>query len=468
MNFLSLEFSVFFLLFLLLYWACKALPGIQNSFILLASYYILASFHPYFALVLAGYTLGIHACALLIARWRTHGKLALGLAITLAIANLAFFKYFDFFSENINTLLLALGLKHMLPALQVMAPLGISFYTFHSISYLVSLQRGEFKPVRLDQLALFLAFFPSVIAGPINRARDFLPQITSTAPRQLDEYSRGLLLIALGILKVVWLSAVLADTWADPVFANPLEYHTLDALLGLVAYSWQIYLNFSGYTDLVTGLALLLGFRLPINFDAPYAATNLRHFWSRWHISLSTWIRDYLYIPLGGSRKGFSRTQANLMIAMVLSGLWHGASVNFLAWGAIHGLGMILLNCGDRLFGRDRLSGISLLLANTATVLYVAFAWIFFRSQTLEQSTDFIQALFSNFQQPLQFNSPFYLLLAWLLLMLYPRLAQLTRQLLARTGQTPWVLQPFVLVALVWIGMTLSPPGIPGFIYAKF
>lgn len=468
MNFLSLEFSAFFLLFLLPYWACQTAPRIQNLLILLASYYILASFHVYFALVLGAYTLGIHLCAGLIAKQRTHGRWALGIALGLAVASLAFFKYFDFFSENLNALLLAFGLQDFLPALQVMAPLGISFYTFHSISYLVSLQRGETQRVPLFDLALFLAFFPSVIAGPINRARDFLPQIQAHAPRQLNEYPRGLLLIVLGILKVVWLGAMLGERWADPVFANPAEYHALDVLLGLTAYSWQIYLNFSGYTDLVTGLALLLGFHLPVNFNAPYMATNLRHFWSRWHISLSTWIRDYLYIPLGGSRAGFSRTQANLMIAMVLSGLWHGASLNFLAWGAIHGLGMILLNGGDRLLGRDWLAGRSPLLANTATVLYVGFAWIFFRSQTLEQSLDFIHALFSNFHQPLLFNSPLYLLLAWLCLLLYPRFSRLVRLLLDRSGQTPWVLQPLVLIALVWIGMTLSPPGIPGFIYAKF
>ncbi|WP_323017412.1 MBOAT family O-acyltransferase [Castellaniella sp.] len=466
MGFLSLEFAGAFVLFLVPYWACRRSPGVQNLLALAAGYFFLANLHPWFALILGLYTAGVQACAWLIQV--KPSRISLAVSLSLAVLNLAIFKYFDFFRDAINAALTAWGLSAWIPAIQIMAPLGISFYTFHSVSYLVSVWRKEIPLVPLADLALFLGFFPSVVAGPINRARDFLPQIQTVEPRSLSQYPKALLLIVLAILKVVWLSAWLANTWADPVFANPQQYHALDALLGLLAYTWQLYLNFSGYTDLVTGLALLLGFQLPPNFRAPYLATNLRHFWSRWHISLSTWIRDYLYIPLGGSRQGFTRTQINLMIALVLSGLWHGASGNFLIWGAVHGAGMVLLNLGDRLWGRDRVAARLPILANTATFLFVALAWIFFRSPSLDQSLLFLQTLVTHFDQALQFNSPLYLLLMWLALRSYPLIARACDGLLHHIARLPWGLQPLLLAPLAWAGLFLSPAGIPGFIYAGF
>ncbi|MFT0533087.1 MBOAT family O-acyltransferase [Castellaniella hirudinis] len=468
MSFLSLEFSGFFLLFLILYWSCVRWPDVQNTLLLAASYFILASAHPWFALMIIAYTAGIHACGLLILRTREKNRAGLALALVLAVLNLATFKYFDFFRDGINAALTAAGLAPWVPALQIMVPLGISFYTFHSISYLVSLQRAEIQAASLPALALYLAFFPSVVAGPINRARVFLPQIDCNSPRQLLQYRKGLLLIALALLKVVYLGAWLADTWADPVFANPAGYHALDALLGLLAYSWQLYLNFSGYTDLVTGLALLLGFTLPVNFRAPYAAGNLRHFWERWHISLSTWIRDYLYIPLGGSRHGWWRTQANLMIAMLLSGLWHGSSANFLIWGGIHGLGMVLLNIGDRWLGRDRIQQVTPVLAHVCTFLLVSAAWIFFRSTDLDQSLAFLNTLCTHYNQALQFNSPLYLLGMWVALRLYPLAARMTQWGLDNSHRLPGAALPPIIGLLGWLALSLSPPGIPAFIYASF
>ncbi|WP_323012148.1 MBOAT family O-acyltransferase [Castellaniella sp.] len=468
MNFLSLEFSSFFLLFLVLYWSCVRWPDVQNVLLLAASYFILASAHPWFVLMVIAYSLGIYACGHAIVRTRGKNRLALILALTLATLNLAIFKYFDFFRDSINTALMAAGLTSWIPAIQIMVPLGISFYTFHSISYLVALQRAEIQAVSLPTLALYLAFFPSIVAGPINRAQVFLPQIDCKNPRQLMQYQKGLLLIALAIAKVVCLGAWLANAWADPVFADPDGYHALDALLGLLAYSWQLYLNFSGYTDLVTGLALLLGFKLPVNFRAPYLASNLRHFWERWHISLSTWIRDYVYIPLGGSHLGWWRTQVNLMIALLLSGLWHGSSANFLIWGGIHGLGMVLLNMGDRWLGRDRVQNTMPVLANASTFLLVSIAWIFFRSTDLTQSLAFLNTLSTHYSQTLQFNSPLYLFGLWIVLRLYPLLAQGTQWGLDHVHRLHWAVLPLPIGLLVWLALFLSPPGIPSFIYASF
>lgn len=468
MQFLSLEFAGSFVLFLVLYWGFRSSTSIQNVLVLVASYLILISLHPYFGVVIGSYTLALYVCSLLILHGRERSQTGLMLAVVLAIGNLVVFKYFDFFRESINMVLVAGGAGTLIPAFNIMVPLGISFYTFHSVSYLVSLQNKTIEAASFLDFALFLAFFPSVMAGPINRAEHFLPQIRTQQPRSLSQFPKALLLITFGVIKIVWLGAFFATTWANPVFSNPAEFHALDALLGLLAYTWEIYFNFSGYTNLVTGLALLMGFQLPENFRAPYTATNLRHFWQRWHISLSSWIRDYLYIPLGGSRHGFTRTQLNVMISMLLSGLWHGASLNFLVWGAIHGFGMVMLSLGDRLVGRDALKERAAVLASTFTFLYVAFAWIFFRSPTLDASLEFITVLFTGFSAPLQFNSPLYLVLMGLLFRAYPRISWCAGQLIAHSSRLHWSLLPVVTTILAWLAVSLSPAGIPGFIYASF
>lgn len=466
MSFLSVEFALCFVLFFALYWSVRPFPRLQNGLLLIASYGILASFSWYAAVAIAGYTLFTYVMSLLI--WRQASKRWLIFAMLAAVINLAVFKYFDFFRSSVQSVLTGLGLDILLPGMEILIPLGISFYTFHSVSYLVDLYKNKLQPVSLPTYALYLAFFPSVVAGPINRAQHLLPQILPDAPRSLDQPAKAYALILLGIAKVYWLSAFLADTWANPVFANPLEYNSLDVLLGLYAYALQLFLNFSGYTDLVTGVALLLGFKLPVNFNAPYLANNLRDFWQRWHISLSTWIRDYIYIPLGGNRDGFTRTQVNLMLAMLISGLWHGASYNFILWGAIHGLGVVLLNIADKYFGRNALTNKWPLLAGFITVQYVCFAWIFFRSPTWEGSLEFLTALGSNLQIPLQFNAPWYLAGFFILWRLYPFLAKLPNGLTCLLQRTPWVVQPILVVLIAWGLITLAPAGIPGFIYANF
>lgn len=466
MSFISVEFALCFVLFFALYWSVRPFPKLQNWLLLLASYGILASFNWYAAAAIAGYTLVTYVLSLLI--WRQASKAWLIVALVAAASNLAIFKYFDFFRSSLQSLLVLMDLEVLLPGMEILVPLGISFYTFHSVSYLVDLYRNNLQPVSLPTYALYLAFFPSVIAGPINRAQHLLAQLLTNEARGIEQAEKAYALILLGIAKVYWLSAFLADTWANPIFANPSEYNSLDVLLGLYAYAVQLFLNFSGYTDLVTGVALLLGFKLPVNFNAPYLANNLRDFWQRWHISLSSWIRDYIYIPLGGNRDGFSRTQVNLMLAMLISGLWHGASYNFIVWGAIHGAGVVLLNIADKYFGRNALTQRLPLLASFITLQYVCFAWIFFRSPTWEGSLEFLTALANNIHIPLQFNAPWYLLALLFIWRLYPWLAKLPNGLTYLLSRTPWVVRPIVVVLIAWVFITLAPAGIPGFIYANF
>jgi len=354
------------------------------------------------------------------------------------------------------------------PLLEVLLPIGLSFYTFHSVSYLVSINRGEMAPAAPLDLALYLAFFPSLVAGPVNRAAHMLPQIRPAQIRQVLEPQRALGLIALAVVKLFFFSAWLGSEWVDPVFETPSGFSAEQLLLSVYGYSLLIYLNFSGYTNLVTGVALLLGFKLPDNFNAPYAARNLKEFWGRWHISLSTFIRDYVYIPLGGNRQGVWRGNLNMLLAMLVSGLWHGASLNFIIWGGLHGIGLAL----SKLFsqwvpGFARMPGAGL-LARLMTFHYVAFAWIFFRSSTLDGAVEMLGDIAQLSLAGL--NSPTGLMLLGCVLFVatYPQWLVLLRAGFAATQRLPWQVYPIPLGVGVSLVIFASQSGVPGFIYASF
>lgn len=466
MSYLSIEFGILFVAFFAFYWAYSLLPKVQNMLLLVFSYVIVASYSWQFALILFSYTCVIYLFALLINASKRHAKFWLILGLCVSIINLALFKYFDFFRYELQALLNFLDLTVLLPVITVVIPIGISFYTFHSISYLVSVKRKEIPIAKFWDFALFLSFFPSVIAGPINRAKDFLPQIAITHPREILEPYRAFTLIMLAVLKVYCLGGLISEHWVNPIFANPLEFSFIDLLVGLYAYAVQIYLNFSGYTDLVTGIALLLGFRLPINFNFPYLALNLRDFWDRWHISLSHWIRDYIYIPLGGSRRGFSRTQINVMLAMLLSGLWHGAGINFIIWGGCHGLGIVALNIGDRLFGRNWLSQRLPIIARLFTFHYVCFAWIFFNCESLLDASDYLTALFQNFLIESHYVEPF--LCFCILFLIYPIVKDIPNWFAWNISNINKYFLPFVIIYVLWLIIYFAPSGVPNFIYANF
>lgn len=465
-SYLSIEFGLCFILFFVLYWSLCWSLRLQNLLLLAASYGILASFSLDFLYILLGYSALVYGLGHLARRYsgRTFVN---GLILLLVLGCFYLFKYQDFFTSSVQAGLAQFGLEVSLPLLEVLLPVGLSFYTFHSVSYLVSINRGEMQPGSPLDLALYLAFFPSLIAGPVNRASHMLPQIRPPQLREVLEPQRALGLIALAVVKLFFLSSWLANEWVDPVFDSPVSFSAEQILRSVYGYSFLIYFNFSGYTDLVTGIALLLGFRLPQNFNYPYAARNLKEFWGRWHISLSTFIRDYVYIPLGGNRRGVWRGNLNMLLAMLISGLWHGASANFIIWGALHGVGLALYKlCSSWL--PERSSGlVGDLLARLLTFHYVALAWIFFRCATFSDALDMFAGLGGLSLAGLARDGAV-LLGCLLFVAFYPLVVALLRRVFEASTRLPWLLYPLPVGLFIGLVIFASPSGVPGFIYASF
>ncbi len=297
---------------------------------------------------------------------------------------LAVFKYWNFAADSLAAACAALGVPpgHLRPGhLRLVLPFGISFFTFETMSYTIDVWRGELPPARrYVEYLLFVCFFPHLVAGPIVRPRQMLPQLARAPVADSAMQARGLWRIATGLTKKIVIGDFLAHAIVDRVFATPERFTALEVLVATYAYAAQIYADFSGYSDVAIGSAALFGYELPENFDAPYLARDLQDFWHRWHISLSTWLRDYLYKPLGGSRQGAMKTYRNILVTMLLGGLWHGASWTFVAWGALHGVALVATRAWhDALPARPRLPR---WLAVLATFHFVCFAWIFFRAPT--------------------------------------------------------------------------------------
>lgn len=322
---------------------------------------------------------------------RTRGmKAVLAISIATNLGLLATFKYTGFVAENINALARALGSAvPVVPVMHLVLPVGISFYTFKAMSYAIDVYRGDARPMRrFTDYMCFEAFFPDLVAGPIIRYAALEEQMR-VRKHTMDKFARGAAFFAFGMAKKILAANAMAHI-ADATFAaGPLR--VVDAWFGLFAYAFQIYFDFSGYSDMAVGLALMMGFVLIQNFDSPYRAESITDFWRRWHISLSTWLRDYLYIPLGGNRKGPTRTYANLMVVMLLGGLWHGASWNFILWGAIHG-GML---SAERAGGKSSwVRRLPRALRVAITFATVCLAWVFFRAKTVGAALAYFRSLF--------------------------------------------------------------------------
>ena len=323
---------------------------------------------------------------------RPRRLIALSVFVNLGV--LAIFKYADFLIASFNDLASAAGVAVMLSPLDILLPVGISFYTFQSMSYTIDVYRRELRPRRsLLDYALFIAFFPQLVAGPIVRASEFFRELDQPKYVPHKEIAYALILIAFGFVKKV----VFADNLAsgtDPIWRDIAVADPVGMLLAVYAFAFQIYFDFSGYTDIAIGIALLFGFRFPRNFNYPYVATSLQDFWRRWHMTLSRWLRDYLYIALGGNRKGPTRTQVNLLLTMLLGGLWHGASWNFVIWGGIHGLWLVLERVVlFRIPNWQSRSPLMSILRWAITFHLVCLAWIFFRTPDLASSLLVLQKL---------------------------------------------------------------------------
>lgn len=466
MHYLSPEFAFLFLAFLWLYWllGIGSGPRAQNQLLLLASYAFYASFDWRFLVLLISFSLIILGLAGLVIRPDgSRRRWPVQLGIVLALGNLGLFKYYNFFRES---LVAALGTSienTSLPILDILLPVGISFYTFCGIAYLIEVGRGNEQPAPWLEGCLLLAFFPTLLAGPICRPKELLPQLRQEQARTIIEPERIGLLILSALIKKIWLASWLAEQYVNPVFANPSAYHAIDLTAAVIAYAWQIFFDFSGYTDIVTACALLLGIKVPLNFRQPYLATSLSDFWQRWHISLSSWIRDYVYIPLGGSRGGWWRTQLNALLAMVISGIWHGANLTFVIWGLWHGVGLIAQNIGRRISKRTLPKGIAQLL----TFVFVCIGWVFFRADDLPRALEFFHG-FAQWNQQAQLN---YLGL-FAATAVYFYCSQVSQTAIPYLQQKliniHWSLQAAALTSCALFVIQLAPGGMPGFIYFGF
>jgi len=403
MLFNTLEFGIFFVVVLSIY---ALLPSFrwQNYFLLAASYFFYACWdYRFLSLILISTTVDFLVGRLLHETADPkRRKFILFWSILFNLGFLGFFKYYNFFAHNLQALLQTVGLSTSLASLNIILPVGISFYTFQSMSYTLDIYRGAMLPTRrFSDFALNVAFFPHMVAGPIQRANSLLQQICQ--PRQMtrETFAEGFYLILWGLFKKV----AIADNLmliADPVFARTGHFTATQVVTGMLAFTFQIYCDFSGYSDMARGTAAMMGFRLMVNFNLPYFSLNPQDFWRRWHISLSTWLRDYLYISLGGSRRGEARTYANLMLTMLLGGLWHGAAWTYVLWGFYHGLLLCLHRLIRTFFPQEPAFARS--AAGQAVwkwmrigfmFILAAYGWLIFRATSLEQLGRMTLALFS-------------------------------------------------------------------------
>ena len=409
MLFNSFEFFLFLPVVFLLYWFVvnKSLKW-QNALVLAASYFFYGWWSWAFMALLMASTLLDYLYGFGVAATdRKKAKLFLWLSIVNNLGILGVFKYYNFFTLEFQHGLDLLGLHTNPYLLKVALPIGISFYTFHGMSYVFDIYRGQQKPVRnFVDYAVFVSFFPLLVAGPIERANHLLPQVQKARTFRYQQALEGCRLILWGLFKKV----VIADSIAqviDPIFTNYTDHSGLTLLLAAIGFSIQIYGDFSGYSDIALGTAKLFGFELLSNFRFPYFSRDVAEFWRRWHISLSSWFKDYLYIPLGGSRVGKYKAVRNTFIIFLVSGFWHGASWNFIVWGFIHACGFLPLLLLKRnrkhlseVVAQDQLlPNLKELFQMLGTFAFVTFAWIFFRANTLTDATQFLHQLLTNLPQ---------------------------------------------------------------------
>ncbi len=412
--FTRLFFWGFYLVVLLIYSGIYKQRAARNAFLFAASLFFYWKTSGLFFMILvfstvSDYYLGnlIHRAKTL--RWKKFGVIA---SVFINLFMLSYFKYAYLFVDTLNTLFnidmevvnhLALWSNQVagshFEVSAILLPVGISFYTFQTISYTVDIYRGKVDPVKhILDFGFYVSFFPQLVAGPIVRASEFIPQLYKRYSLSMQEFGFALFLILKGLFKKMFIGDYIALNFVDRVFANPTGFSGFENLSALFGYSLQVYVDFSGYTDIAIGVALLLGFRLPKNFNSPYKATSVGNFWKRWHISLSTWLKDYLYIPLGGNKKGRIMTDVNLMITMLLGGLWHGASWQFVIWGGLNGLGLIVYKMWRKVSPYEKSKHWAARFWKIAnTFVFITFTRIWFRSESMEKANQLIHQVLHEF-----------------------------------------------------------------------
>lgn len=388
MLFPTIQFAIFFIVVLTANWLLLPHRQQWKWFMLGASYFFYGAWDWRFLLLIIGSTLVNQAAAILMSGSddQTFRRRVVAVAVGLNLVTLGFFKYYGFFVSSLLNMFSSMGIDLPVPLLQITLPVGISFFTFQALSYTIDVYRSRDGKAPLLDFAVFLAFFPQLVAGPIVRPSEFIPQMyTPKDPRRVDA-TVGFGLIAGGLFKKVVVANTLAGAIVDPVFASPTAHSALEVIVGVYAYAVQIFADFSGYTDIAIGVAVLMGFKFPQNFNSPYKALSIQDFWRRWHMTLSRWLRDYLYIPLGGSRGTRADTYRNLLLTMVLGGLWHGAAWTFVIWGAYHGAILALERwraevAPDRAAALD--SPVGRTVRRLVTFHLVCLGWVLFRADSM-------------------------------------------------------------------------------------
>lgn len=487
--FTNLAFWGFLLVLLAGYSAFYRRMAVRNLYLFVFSLFFYWKSGGIFLILLIISTLTDYIAALLIYRSSRDitRRLFLVLSLVVNLGMLGYFKYYEFLIDSVNNLfgtnlpagnLLAEIANGLLgttfDVTSVILPVGISFFTFQTISYTFDVYRRKVEPVRnILDFGFYVSFFPQLVAGPIVRASEFIPQLYQPWSVSKNEFGHSLYLIMKGLVKKMIISDFIALNFVDRVFETPELYSGAENLLAVYGYGLQIYCDFSGYTDIAIGVALLLGFRLPVNFNSPYKATGIADFWRRWHISLSRWLKDYLYIPLGGSRRGWIKTGVNLIITMGLGGLWHGASWRFLIWGLLHGFGLVINKIWSVFFPaplrRRRLVTIVQILL---TFNFVSFAWIFFRAESNEMAVVMIRSIFTGLNYDdvaaLWVAYPAVILLifsGYFIHFLPERTREAVRGLFVRL---PVVVMLLFLSALALLLISIPTAGVQPFIYFRF
>ncbi len=470
MLFPTLDFGLFFLPVLILVWTLGQASNEWRKIILvLASWIFYGAWDWRFvALLIASaainWLLALAIQRRLAADAGVQPWLALGVIANLAI--LGFFKYFGFFLEELAPILVAAGFGRDLPVLDVVLPVGISFFTFQGMSYLIDIARGKTAPASFLDLVLLMSFFPHLVAGPIVRASHLVPQFQAVPRLSRAMVAGGLILILWGLFKKTVIASELATRLVDPAFFDPAAQTGPDLVAAAYGYAVQIYCDFSAYSDMAVGLAALLGYRFPRNFDQPYRAASLQDFWRRWHISLSSWLRDYLYISLGGNRGGLFFICRNLFLTMILGGLWHGAKWTFLIWGALHG-GVLAI---ERLWRDLRPAGLPRLPTPLAVLLIfhiVVVGWIFFRADDLAGALAYLAEL-AAFRPGVALAGPLMCGLIGLGMAIHFTPPGLFAGLTRRVAAWPAPLLGVAVAAAVLIIDALRFEGVAAFIYYQF
>ncbi|MCU0419086.1 MAG: MBOAT family protein [Cyclobacteriaceae bacterium] len=464
-------FLFLFLFFLLVYVPLSKTHRPKLLFVTLFSlYFYYKSSGWYFLLLLSTVAIDYHLAAA-IGRARNRGtqQILLALSIIANLGVLGYFKYTNFFVEWLSPLA---GVPFQ--PLDIFLPVGISFFTFQSMSYTMDVYRGHLKPVNhILDYAFFVSFFPQLVAGPIVRAADFLPQLNMPTVVTRAMFGRGIFLITTGLFKKAIISNYISLNFVDRVFEAPALYSGLENLMAVYGYALQIYCDFSGYSDMAIGIALLLGFHFNLNFDSPYQSKNITEFWRRWHMSLSSWLRDYLYISLGGNRKGRVRTYLNLFLTMLLGGLWHGAAWRFVWWGALHGLALAVHKAfAGRQGSEPRASRGVAWLSTLLTFHFVCFCWIFFRAADMQVATDMLRQMAYQFHGTLlpEFVAgyPWVVALMALGYVLHFVPARAEHWAVTKTTQLPLVGQAALLAVVILCVVQTKSASIQPFIYFQF